>query len=247
MRNIQLIIEYDGSRYAGWQKQAGKENLNTIQAKIEEVLTKMEDKSVELIGAVRTEPGIHAYRQVANFHTNSKKKPLEIKQYLNRYLPMDIAVLEVLEVPERFHSAFLIQEVVFEYHVVIGEIPSVFERKYSYYSFKKPDVARMKKAAGYLLGKHDFKGFSDNKRMKKSTVRDLKDLTIYADEKEILFTITADDFWPHMARIIVGTLLEIGKGEKEPEVMKQILEQGDRELAGELIDAKGLFLADVNY
>ena len=247
MRNIQLIIEYDGSRYAGWQKQAGKEHLQTIQAKIEEVLEKMENTPVELIGAARTEPGVHAYRQVANFHTESRKKVYEIKQYLNRYLPMDIAVLEALEVNERFHATFLAKEFVYEYKVAVGEVPSVFERKYSYYSFKKLDIARMKKAAGHLLGKHDFKGFSDNKRMKKSTVRNIKEVSIYADEKEVLFTIVADDFWPHMARIIVGTLLEIGKGEKEPTIIKEILETGDRELAGELAEAKGLFLADVRY
>lgn len=106
MRNIKLLIEYDGSRYAGWQKQKGKGKSDTIMERIESVLEKMEGEKIEVIGAIRTEAGVHAYQQVANFRTNSRMKPYEIKHYLNRFLPMDIAVLEVEEVDERFHSSF---------------------------------------------------------------------------------------------------------------------------------------------
>ncbi len=253
MRNIQLVIEYDGSRYDGWQKAANSARNTAsgrggaIQEKIEEVLTKMENKPVELTGAIRTEAGVHAYRQVANFHTESEKKAYEIKQYLNRYLPRDIAVLEVLEVNDRFHAAFNAKGFVFEYHITIGEVPSVFDRKYNYYCFKRPDIVKMKEAAKGLTGTHDYKAFSDNKRMKKSTVRTISDIGIYADEKEITITITGDDFWPNMVRILVGTILAAGLSEIPADSMPDIIASGDRNRAGEAVDAKGLFLSEVNY
>lgn len=252
MRNIQLIIEYDGSRYDGWQKAVTAKNAasakgGAIQEKIEEVLSKMEETSVELTGAIRTEAGVHAYRQVANFHTESKKKTYEIKQYLNRYLPRDIAVLEALEVNDRFHASFNAKAFVFEYHITIGEVPSVFDRKYNYYCFKRPDIAVMKAAAKELTGTHDFKAFSDNKRMKKSTVRTISSIDIYADESEITVTVTGDDFWPNMVRNIVGTILDAGLSELAAEDIPDIISTGDRERIGRAVEPKGLFLADVKY
>lgn len=253
MRNIQLIIEYDGSRYDGWQKavttakNAASAKGGAIQEKIEEVLSKMEDTPVELTGAIRTEAGVHAYRQVANFHTESRKKTYEIKQYLNRYLPRDIAVLEALEVNDRFHAAFNAKGFVFEYHITVGEVPSVFDRKYNYYCFKRPELATMKAAAKQLLGTHDFKAFSDNKRMKKSTVRTIQSIDIYGDETEITITVTGDDFWPNMVRNLVGTILDAGLGELAAEDIPDIIASGDRERIGRAVEPKGLFLADVKY
>lgn len=246
MRNIQLAIEYDGSRYDGWQKQAGRSTV-TIQDKIEDVLTKMENEPVEVIGAARTEAGVHAYRQIANFKTNSDLKVYEIKQYLNRFLPRDIAVTEALEVPERFHASFNAVSFEYEYKITIGEVPSVFERKYNYYCFKRPNIDAMKEAAKLMIGKHDFKAFSDNKRMKKSTERTIYAIDIYGDNKEIVITVKGDDFWPHMVRIMVGTLLEVGLGEKKASDITDILSSKDREKAGSTAEAKGLFLVDVNY
>ena len=251
MRNIQLIIEYDGSRYDGWQKAVTTAKTTTkggaVQEKIEEVLSKMEETPVELTGAIRTEAGVHAYRQVANFRTESKKKTYEIKQYLNRYLPRDIAVLEALEVNDRFHAAFNAKGFVFEYHITIGEVPSVFDRKYNYYCFKKPDIKAMKAAAEKLMGTHDFKAFSDNKRMKKSTVRTISDIDIYSSETEITITVAGDDFWPNMVRNLVGTMLDVGLGELSAEELPDIIASGDRERIGRAVDPKGLFLADVKY
>lgn len=253
MRNIQLVIEYDGSRYDGWQKavttakspSSGKGGA--IQEKIEEVLSKMEETPVELTGAIRTEAGVHAYRQVANFHTDSTKKTYEIKQYLNRYLPRDIAVLEALEVNDRFHAAFNAKAFVFEYRITIGEVPSVFDRKYNYYCFKRPELSKMKAAAAALTGTMDYKAFSDNKRMKKSTVRTIQSIDIYGDEKEITVTVTGDDFWPNMVRNLVGTILDAGLGELSVEELPDILASGDRERIGRVVEPKGLFLADVKY
>ena len=247
MRNIKLLLEYDGSRYDGWQKQLKNGKSITIQDKVEDVLFKMEGEKVELIGAARTEAGVHAYAQIANFKTESTKKLYEIKHYLNRYLPRDIAVLEVWEVPERFHSSFNAKSFTYEYKITMGEVASVFDRKYNYYSFDSLDVKAMKEASKVLIGKHDFKSFSDNKRMKKSTEREIFSLDIYGDIKEILITIKADDFWPHMARIIVGTLIEVGRGTILPSEMKTILTSLDREKAGPTAEARGLFLQDVSY
>lgn len=247
MRNIKLVLEYDGSRYEGWQKQPGYNKSITIQDKVEAVLNKMENETVELIGAARTEAGVHAYGQIANFKTNTDMKTYEIKHYLNRYLPRDIAVIEALEVPERFHSSFNAKSFQYVYKLTTGEVPSVFERKYNYYCFHKLDVSLMRTAAKSLIGEHDFKAFSDNKRMKKSTVRKMKNIEIKTGVNSIDIILEADDFWPNMARIIVGTLIEIGEGNMAPEYMEEILASGDRSKAGETAEARGLFLLDVKY
>ncbi len=247
MRNIKLVIEYDGSRYDGWQKQPGNPQRVTIQDKIESVLSKMENEQVQLIGAARTEAGVHAYSQIANFTTNTDLKLYEIKHYLNRFLPRDIAVLEVAEVPERFHSSFNTKAFRYEYKISMGEVPSVFERKYNYYSFHKLDTLKMRQAAKHFIGKHDLKAFSDNKRMKKSTERTIHKLDIYSDINEIVITIEADDFWPNMARIIAGTLMEVGAGNMEPDFIKEVIDSKDREKAGPTAEARGLFLQEVIY
>lgn len=247
MRNIKLVMEYDGSRYDSWQIQPGSLKSLTVQDKVESVLSKMENEPITVIGAARTEAGVHAYGQIANFITNSDMKLYEIKHYLNRFLPRDIAVLEVAEVPDKFHSSFNAKAFRYIYKISMGEVASVFERKYNYYSFHKLDILKMKQAAKHLIGKNDFKAFSDNKRMKKSTERTINQIDIVSDINEIVITIEADDFWPNMARIIVGTLIEIGDGTKEPDYMKEILESKDREKAGATAEARGLFLEEVIY
>ncbi len=254
MRNIKLLLEYDGSRYEGWMSsKARKEPSSTkrgsmsISEKIQEVLRRMTGEEVVLDVAVRTEAGVHAYGQVANFKTECPMKLYEIKHYLNRYLPGNIAVLEVSEVPERFHSALSAKKIHYEYRIGTGEVESVFERKYRYYCFKKLDVGAMRQAAEYLVGKHDFRAFSENRRMKKSTEREFYQIELYADLEELSITMVADDFWPGLARIIVGTLLEVGRGERTPESVTGALEAGGRELAGAMAEARGLFLAEVEY
>ena len=246
MKNIKLVIEYDGSRYDGW-KVATSGKAITIQDKIESVLEKMLGKKTELIGAARTESGVHAYGQVANFKADTSMKPYQIKHYLNRYLPQDIAVVEVMEVPERFHSSYNAKSFIYQYKISVAEVNNVFERKYNYYSFDKLDIKLMKEASNTIIGKHDFKAFSDNKRMKKSTVREIYSIDIYGDSNEVIITIHGDDFWPNMVRIIVGTLMEIGRGDREVSDMKDILESKDREKAGETAAAQGLFLQEVIY
>lgn len=248
MRNIKLVIEYDGSRYDGWQKQTNaSKNNNSIQEKIENVLSKMEQETIEVIGAVKTEYGVHAYGQIANFKTNSTKKVYEIKHYLNQYLPKDIAIIEALEVTERFHSSLNIKSIIYQYKINMAEVPSVFQRKYEYYSFKKLDVQNMKLAAKELVGLHDFKAYANNHKMKKSTQRELYGIDIYGDINEIIITIHGDDFWPYMARNIVGTLIEVGANRILPAEIPTILASGVRENAGPTAEALGLFLQEVKY
>ncbi|MCI6017250.1 MAG: tRNA pseudouridine(38-40) synthase TruA [Clostridiales bacterium] len=247
MRNIKLTIEYDGSRYDGWQRLGKNSGQMTIQGKIEEVLKKMTGEDIELDGSGRTDAGVHAYAQVANFHTNTTMKCYEIKHYLNRYLPRDIAVFEVEEVDERFHSRLNVKSKKYIYRIAIGEVPSVFDRKYTYYCFDRLDVAAMKKAAVYLIGRHDFKAFSSIKKTNKSTVREIYDIDIYNDGREIQITVHGSGFLYNMVRIIAGTLIEVGKGERKPEDMKCILDSRDREQAGVTAPAQGLFLLEVEY
>ena len=248
MRNIKLTIEYDGSRYDGWQRLGKQSGQTTIQGKLEEVLKKMTgEDNLQLDGSGRTDAGVHAYAQVANFHTNSTMKCYEIKHYLNRYLPRDIAVFDVQEVDERFHSRLNVKSKKYVYRIAIGEVPSVFDRKYTYYCFDRLDVDAMKKGASYLIGKHDFKAFSSIKKTNKSTVREIYDIDIYKDDREIQITVHGNGFLYNMVRIIVGTLMEIGKGERPASDMKSILESKDREQAGVTAAAQGLFLLEVEY
>ena len=247
MRNIKLLLEYDGSRYDGWMPSKTKKGGMSISEKVQEVLRRMTGEEIVLDAAVRTEAGVHAYGQVANFKTACPQKLYEIKHYLNRYLPGDIAVLEVSEVPERFHSTLSAQKIHYEYRIGTGEIESVFERKYRYYSFKKLDVGAMRQAAALLVGRHDFRAFSENRKMKKSTEPEFYQIELYADIEEISITMVADDFWPGLARIIAGTLLEVGRGERTLETVAGALEAGGREMAGAMAEARGLFLSEVEY
>ena len=246
MRNIKLILEYDGSRYQGWQRLGKDESTNTISNKILEVINKMTNEDVELYCGSRTEVGVHAYGQVANFKTTTDMTLIEIKRYLNRYLPMDIAVIDLQEMPERFHASLNAKSKTYLYRLAINDVPSVFERKYVYHSFKKPDVDAMKQAALLLAGKHDFKNFSTVKKSK-STEKEIYNIDIYDDGNEIQFTIHANDFLHNMARMILGTLLDIGLGNRKKEDIELLLQPECNIIASAPVDPKGLYLQDVIY
>ncbi len=246
MRNIKLTIEYDGSRYAGWQRLGKGESDNTIENKLLEVLHKMTGEAAELNCGCRTEAGVHAYGQAVNFKTNSSMKLYEIKNYFNRYLPMDIAVIQAEEMPERFHAALNVTTQTYLYRIAIGDVPSVFDRKYTYYCFKNPNTDLMKTAAEQLLGSHDFKKFTTAKK-NKSTVRIIHAIDIYQDPKEIQITIKANDFLHNMARLLIGTLLEIGLGQRKPEELQAILDPGSEQSPSAPANAQGLFLQEIEY
>lgn len=246
MRNIKLTLEYDGSRYNGWQRLGRDDNSGTIETKLLEVIKKMSGEDAELNCAARTETGVHAHGQVVNFKTSSPMKLYEIKNYFNRYLPMDIAVIDIEEMPERFHASLNVKSVTYLYRISIGDVPSVFERKYMYYSFKKPDVDKMRIAAQALLGKHDFKGFSTVKKAK-STEKEIQAIEIYGDGNEIQLSITANQFLHNMARMIIGTLLDVGYGNRPITDIEQILSGKGDVVASAPAKALGLFLEEVGY
>lgn len=246
MRNIKLTIEYDGSRYQGWQRLGKDESNNTISNKIVDVIKKMTNEEAELFCGARTEVGVHAYGQVASFKTTTDMSPLEIQRYLNRYLPMDIAITDVEEKPERFHASLNATSKIYLYRISVSDVPSVFERKYVYHSFRKPDVDLMKQAAILFIGKHDFKNFSTVKK-NKSTIKELYDIDIYDDGEEIQITLHGNDFLHNMARMIVSTLLDIGVGNRKKEEIEQIFNADPSVTASAPADSKGLYLQEVLY
>ena len=246
MRNIKLTIEYDGSRYQGWQRLGKDESTNTIANKITEVIKKMTNEDIELFCGARTEVGVHAYGQVASFKTTTDMTLIEIQHYLNRYLPMDIAITDIEEKPERFHASLNATSKIYMYRISVSEVPSVFERKYVYHSFKRPDVDLMKQAAILLVGKHDFKKFSTVKK-NKSTVKEIYDIDVYDDGEELQITLYGNDFLHNMARMILGTLLDIGVGNRKKEDIELIFDSNSDVAASAPADPKGLYLQEVLY
>jgi len=245
LKNYKISIQYDGTRYKGWQIQ--KSTDMTIQGKLQSVLEEMTGQQVEVIGSGRTDSGVHALGQVANFHVPEHFSANEILEYLNHYLPMDIAVTSIEEVDERFHARFNAIEKTYMYRIHTSTIPNVFERKYMYTYTEPLNINAMKKAAKLLIGTHDFMAFCGNKKMKKSTVRTITAIDIEEKEHEIQISYTGDGFLQQMIRIITGTLIEVGNGTKQPEDIVKILESKDRKNAGYTVPAEGLILKCVLY
>lgn len=246
MRNIKLVLEYDGSRYQGWQRLGKGESTNTLSNKIIEVLHKMTNEDIEIFSGCRTEVGVHAYGQVIHFKTTSPMQLYEIKNYINRYLPQDMAVVDIEEMPERFHASLNATSKTYLYRISVNDAPSVFERKYIYHSFKTLDVALMKAAAEQFIGTHDFKHFSTVKRTK-STEKTISSLEIYSDGLELQITIEANDFLHNMNRMIIGFILDVGLGKRKSEEIDFIL--NSRGAFDPIVpcDPKGLFLQDISY
>jgi tRNA pseudouridine38-40 synthase len=245
LRNIKLTIAYDGSRYNGWQRQDNTDN--TIQGKFEQLLSRMTGEEIEIHGSGRTDGGVHAHGQVAHFHTNSQMSREEMLAYINEYLPMDIAVLDIRDAAERFHSRLNVKRKTYCYHIWNSPIPNVFLRKYSYQVPEPLDLPSMEQAASYLLGTHDFKSFCSRKKMKKSTVRMIESIQIEKNGDEILLTYKGNGFLYNMVRILTGTLIEVGKGLRSPEDIPSVIEAKNREMAGFTAPPQGLFLEKVDY
>lgn len=245
MRNIKLWIQYDGTRYSGWQSQ--EHTGQTIQGKLTAVLERMTGETVELQGSGRTDAGVHALGQVANFHTKSSLSCEKMLCYMNRYLPEDIAVIQVEEAEPRFHSRLNAVRKTYVYRIWNTPIPNVWERKYLYLVEEKLDLEVMQRAAELLCGTHDFRAFCSNKRMKKSTVRTLESIEMEKEGSELRLIFTGNGFLYNMVRILTGTLIEVGLHKKEPEEMTEILESQERERAGFTAPAQGLYLKKVEY
>ena len=231
MRNFRMVLQYEGTRYQGWQRQGSTDN--TIQGKLETLLSKMTGQKIEIQGAGRTDAGVHALGQVANFHADTQMTQTEILEYMNRFLPEDIAVISLKEVPERFHSRLNATGKTYCYRVINSAIPHVFDRRYVHVVEQQLDIDAMREAAQYLTGTHDFKAFTSNKRGKKSTVRTINSIQIekcaatsmeiLQTQDEIRFFYRGDGFLYHMVRIMTGTLLEVGFDKRKPEEIAEIL------------------------
>lgn len=256
-RNYKFIISYDGTKFYGWERQPNKDM--TIQGKIESVLTRMvsmsgrpemengEIKNVEVIGAGRTDAGVHARAMTANAFMDTDLSESEIQEYMNRFLPEDISINEVKICADRFHSRYNAIGKTYRYTCWYGASKPVFDRKYVTILKNKPDVELMKQAAEHLVGTHDFKSFCGNTRMKKSTIRCVDNIRIEESGNYIRFYYHGNGFLQHMVRILTGTLLEVGYGNIKPDEMVDILEARDRQKAGPTAGPHGLCMMKVDY
>lgn len=263
-KNYRLTISYDGTRYQGWQKQRKTEQ--TIQGKLEEILRRMmcsygqppeaaepddpnEESAgeIQVIGAGRTDAGVHAKAMTANVFLDVNLTEDELKDYLNRYLPEDISVNHVQIASDRFHSRFQAIAKTYCYSCYCGQNKPVFDRKYITVLEGKPDVERMRQAAALLLGNHDFKAFCGNPKMKKSTWRRLDSIEIVEEGDYIRFYFRGNSFLQNMVRILTGTLLEVGFNRMRVDEIPDILSSLNRVTAGPTAPAKGLCLIEVHY
>lgn len=245
MRNIKMIVQYDGSNFKGFQRL--KDNDNTIQGKLEDVLTKLTNEKVELIGSGRTDMGVHALGQVVNFKTNHSGSVESIQKYLYKYLPESIVIKSISEEDDRFHSRYNAKSKVYLYKIDNSKYHNPFSRKFSCHIEKTLNVELMKEASEYLIGTHDFSSFASSKSKKKTHSRTIEFIDIKKEDSNISIYIKGDGFLYNMVRIIAGTLIEVGLGKIKPSDIKGILESKDRTNAGETAPAKGLFLYKVLY
>ena len=243
--NYKAILQYEGTRYRGWQTQGNTEN--TIQGKLEALLTKMTGEPVEVNGSGRTDAGVHAAGQVISFRCKTKASPEEICRYMNEYLPEDIVVLSVEEAAPRFHARLNAVRKTYVYRIWNAPVRNVFRRKFTTWIQKTLDLEAMERAAALLCGTHDYRAFCSLKKFKKSTVRTIEKIEIGKMGQEIRISYTGDGFLYHMVRILTGTLVEVGLGLRKPEEITEILESQDRTKAGRLMPPEGLTLERVEY
>ena len=244
MRNLRLDLCYDGTRYRGWQRLPGVEN--TLQGKLEATLSRILGEPIELTGSGRTDAGVHAEHQVANFHCESALPAEEIFLQLRRYLPEDIGIYSCKEVSPRFHARLNAKEKTYLYRIWNSTEPCVFQRKFVTVVAEPLDIPAMERAAAFLMGEHDFSAFGGNPKMKKSTVRELRSIEIRREGCELRLRFTGDGFLYNMVRILTGTLIEVGRGQRAPESIPTLF-GGKRAQAGFLAPPQGLCLQEVFY
>ena len=245
MRNFRLCLCYDGGRYRGWQKQGN--TGGTIQEKMETLLSRLLEQPVELAASGRTDAGVHARRQTCSFRADTALSCSELLALIRQHLPEDIGALSLSEAEPRFHARLSCREKSYVYFIWNSPAPNVFTRKYSYAWPEALDTAAMEQAAALLLGRHDFRSFCSVTKMKKSTVRELRDISITRRGPMLCLRFTGSGFLYNMVRILVGTLLEVGGGQRSPGDMPRVLEARDRQAAGFTAPAQGLFLWEQKY
>ena len=245
MKNLRIVIEYDGTAYCGWQSQA---DLPTVQGTMERCIEKITGERTRITGSGRTDSGVHALGQVASFATASRLSPETLLAALNSTLPDDISVTDVGEVPADFHAQFGARSKVYEYRILNAPHPPALLRNRVWHVPEKLDLAGMKEAAEHVVGTHDFSVFASANITVRSTVRTVKRVSMRRNrQKIILFEIEADGFLKRMVRMITGTLVETGKGKINPGQFAKILRDGRKTKNIVTAPPQGLFLKKVVY
>jgi tRNA pseudouridine38-40 synthase len=245
MRNFKMVVEYDGSAYRGWQRQ---KNGVSIQQVLEEAIKKITGQKVSVIGSGRTDAGVHALNQVASFRCATKLTANSIYLGVNSVLPEDIVVKEMEEVPFEFHAQRDVKSKIYVYKICNQKLRPALGRNYSWFVRFDLDLAKMRQAAKALIGTHDFSCFCATGTDVQDRVRTIKNIGIKnAQEGNIEIIVEAKGFLKYMVRNIIGTLVEVGRGKREPEEMKKIIASRDRKIAGATAPAHGLFLMEVIY
>lgn len=244
MKRIKLTVAYDGTNYCGWQIQP---NGVTVQEVLEGALGDLLKEEIHIMGASRTDAGVHALGNVAVFDTGARMPGDKYSYALNTRLPADIRIQESREVPSDFHPRFAKTVKTYEYRILNRRFPDPTRRLYSFFYYYPLDEERMRRGAAYLVGEHDFKSFCTAKADVESTVRTVYSLDVEREGDMITLRIRGNGFLYNMVRIIAGTLLRVGSGAMEPERVKEILEARDRSLAGETARPEGLTLVGIEY
>lgn len=244
MRNIKLIIEFDGSNFCGWQRQP---RGRTVQKVIETAIFKATGENIMINGSSRTDAGVHAREMVANFFTNSTIPGDKFREAINTRLPEDVSIIKSEEVDEEFHARYSSKGKTYSYTIVNRYERLSLGHQYLYHYKYELDVNAMRKACDCFIGSHDFRAFMSPGSSIKTTIRTVKELYIEQDEDKIKIFITADGFLYNMVRIIVGTLLKVGNGKLEAENIEDIIREGNRKRAGMCVPPNGLILEKVFY
>ena len=245
MPNFRMTLCYDGTRWRGWQRQGN--TPNTIQARVESALSELLEQPVEVQGSGRTDAGVHARMQTASFRAKTKLPPDAILRRLRAALPPDIGVIDLDEAHPRFHARLSCTGKTYVYRIWNSDAPNVFDRRWMHTVAAPLDLAAMQAAGDKLCGTHDFTSFCANRHMKKSAVRTLRSVTVARDGDEVRLSFRGDGFLYHMARILSGTLIEVGLGKRAPDEMPEVLAALDRSAAGETAPAQGLTLWETEY
>ena len=242
---VALGIEYDGSEYYGFQKQKSTEQ--TIQGNLENSISKVANHSIKTFCSGRTDAGVHAFMQVVHFDTESRRSTREWVRGINSYLPHDIKVLWSKELDETFHARYSATHRSYLYRILNNQTPSALWSKRSLFVPQKLDIRAMRAASKYLIGEHDFSSFRGSGCQSNSPVRTIEDIKITKKNNFITFELRANAFLLHMVRIIIGTLLMVGKREIKPVEMKNILNEKDRRIAGKTVSSSGLYFLGPKY
>lgn len=244
MKRVRMVVAYDGTNYHGWQVQ---NNGITIESELNRCLTELLGEPIDVIGASRTDSGVHALGNIAVFDTDHQMPAEKISYALNQRLPEDIRIQRSEEVPLNWHPRYVKSRKTYEYRICRGEFPMPLKRLYSHFFYAELDVDKMQEAASYLEGEHDFKSFCQAGAQVENTVRTIYSLQVEEQDADLVIRVCGNGFLYNMVRIIVGTLLEVGQGRRSPESMAEILKARDRAAAGATAPAKGLTLIGYEF